>query len=1523
MQNKPMWKTLKFSDFILYFSLFLASAGILFGFRVFYAAGFGKILPNILFPQQILLCGISAPAFFAFLSCSPGMKPLSLSKTQRILCSFAYSFSAYALLQETAFDTLFLFVAFPLLFLSFEIVVQNGNSRNSLFFLGLLTVCLLVNTPLTATLALFLLLALFADNTQNTKILSRRFIHTVMLSLLALLISGISSVPSLFAYYEDAAERFYYGFDLTYPLSNFCSRFFMGSLTSSLFPWARGINLYFGMFFLLFVFLYFFNQTIALRQRVKNLLFLFILLCSLETSPMQYLFELFAVTDRQTVPYAFLLVFWCIKAAAAGLAQFKKMDKKHLAGGLSAFVLFSAFAFAGSCHNFHSVSLSSCFLFMGLYVLCVLCLYFLPDTGLVKLLLPCFIVLELFCNIFITTNQNFIPKDFLLEDRFIWNRSEEGSDGVSSDTPPYMDEYNAFADEYIDTQLVNTLNLLFDNVEFSEDGSSPDYDYELLNVIERANALCSKIGAEEPLFSPIEAEFDYPASDSYRITYQKNHMYNLFQNDYTTDYLTTVVPFRMTAHNQEPGTLVILEDFNDMLYSVPATEDDISFDGYLAFPASFTVSINFQLRGYYLNEAVYNEIPDLLVDYIDANSSVSLLPDYIGMGFTCIGILLFLLLYANKDRKKLYERLDSAGETLLSLPLWKKLYGFWRKNRIYCCAFLIPVALYLLTMIVFSCIPFGTHSFYDGDGLCSTLPTILDHYYNLKDGNLIFSMNGGYGYCIYNDFPLGTLEFILLPLSTYQVAVLVLLVEGLCLGFCSFTVVYYLTHRLTGQRALKSDFRLLIPALLYALNTYMLAMHGFVVWYYTFLLFPLLMLAMDYLMYRKKWMMYTIVLSLCIILNIQLALYACIFLVILFFTYHFDSFKDFVAKGLRFALFSILAALNGCFSIACTLFATSDSMYQESDSVFPALGFHTSYLEQWKQLMVFSDSRAVNDNDGGICIYMSILLLFLALVYFFSRKFSMKEKIRRLIPLLFLVISFNGKVSSFIWNGFHYQSNVPNRHVFIFAFLCTVIAYDGLRALKSVSLKKYFLYLLVLGAFFCLCQFLSEGNTLMAFISTLVLLAVYWMLHLLYRRGCIRHIPYHKLLVTVLLLELSANMFFTTSNYGLNNMTLVGPYEELEAFINGHLKPSESNSRIIFPSSLPLNLGRMYNAPSSGYFSSYATGHQIYLNTYYGFCSGVNYTITNYNSTPLGLALSGTKYCFFPVYSVDALPDLDNYNYLGCMNSHYIYEVPDTLSLGFYAPEEALMLQENAEYIPDFWNRFTALYTPEDSASLFTAQLLTYCDSTELTENSYNFSGSHYESLTPEEADVVIDEAETTSTSKVIRNLLINMKITPNKSGYAYLYVSEFVPLGYLDQTADITISYPNPSPVDDESYFLFTFNDEVFHAFMEECSKNQMEEILIDDNHITGVTNYDKDGYTILSLAYDNNWTAYVDGKETEVLDPYGTFMAIETPAGKHTIELVYTPYGMKTSLLITFFSFVLTFVIYGIDRKKKLFKF
>ena len=82
--------------------------------------------------------------------------------------------------------------------------------------------------------------------------------------------------------------------------------------------------------------------------------------------------------------------------------------------------------------------------------------------------------------------------------------------------------------------------------------------------------------------------------------------------------------------------------------------------------------------------------------------------------------------------------------------------------------------------------------------------------------------------------------------------------------------------------------------------------------------------------------------------------------------------------------------------------------------------------------------------------------------------------------------------------------------------------------------------------------------------------------------------------------------------------------------------------------------------------------------------------------------------------------------------------------------------------------------------------------------------------------------------------------------------------------------------------------------------SKNQLKNISIKNDTITGTTNYEKDGYTMLSLAYDKGWSAYIDGKKVAVENPYDAGIYIKTPAGKHTLTLKFEPYDF--SMLLDF---------------------
>ena len=74
---------------------------------------------------------------------------------------------------------------------------------------------------------------------------------------------------------------------------------------------------------------------------------------------------------------------------------------------------------------------------------------------------------------------------------------------------------------------------------------------------------------------------------------------------------------------------------------------------------------------------------------------------------------------------------------------------------------------------------------------------------------------------------------------------------------------------------------------------------------------------------------------------------------------------------------------------------------------------------------------------------------------------------------------------------------------------------------------------------------------------------------------------------------------------------------------------------------------------------------------------------------------------------------------------------------------------------------------------------------------------------------------------------------------------------------------------------------------------KHPASDLRIDDNTITSHVTLDQAGYLLMTIPYADGWTAYVDGKETEIIRADRAFMAFDLPAGEHEIILKYhTPY-------------------------------
>lgn len=61
------------------------------------------------------------------------------------------------------------------------------------------------------------------------------------------------------------------------------------------------------------------------------------------------------------------------------------------------------------------------------------------------------------------------------------------------------------------------------------------------------------------------------------------------------------------------------------------------------------------------------------------------------------------------------------------------------------------------------------------------------------------------------------------------------------------------------------------------------------------------------------------------------------------------------------------------------------------------------------------------------------------------------------------------------------------------------------------------------------------------------------------------------------------------------------------------------------------------------------------------------------------------------------------------------------------------------------------------------------------------------------------------------------------------------------------------------------------------------------------------KENLLFLSVPYDKGFTAYIDGKETDILRADWGLMAVDVPEGSHEIRFTYLPYGFRISCVIS----------------------
>ncbi|HAF26943.1 MAG TPA: hypothetical protein DCG85_06470 [Lachnospiraceae bacterium] len=1076
------------------------------------------------------------------------------------------------------------------------------------------------------------------------------------------------------------------------------------------------------------------------------------------------------------------------------------------------------------------------------------------------------------------------------------------------------DPFVSFCADHTDQSVFGIINTLEKRIKLSDEEAK---EVMLMDEFMVMNAKCKKLGISGPLFIPVDDAFvEFEDSDKYKITAYDNGIFNIKYVNSTPDKNdpSFTIPFKLTVKKVPDNDVYIYDTYSGRFLRYTPKQIESGETSYLMFEPRMYRDVNLRIPVYAIDPAVSDIAGKALLDYmVNEVKNASFIGDVIGIILSIIGVFIFIIMYFYNGREEIVFRINEGIRKICVSKKTERLYTFLWENRVYFISFLIPFLSWFTLLIVRDCMPFGINSLYDSDASATMLPSFWEFANITRSGNRYLSLSGGYGYSLYDPNPAGLFYRMLTVLGNGGIVSFWDIFECVLAGGCGLSFAYYMTHRMFLPKADKTDIKLLIPVLAYSLNSYIVAMHVYPMWFGNVIILPLFVLGFERMMKEKKYLLYGSMLILSAVVHIQLALHACIFMVLYFFTYKFEDIKDFILKGIRFAIVSILSALPLLAIVGNVLGSTDDSAYRDSDSLFPAFGFHKNFLDQWKQYLFMSETRTVSSDNGGLNVYMGIMILLFFGFFLLSKKRTIKEKLRLLIPVIVLTLSFNGQVLSFLWNGLHYQSLVPNRYAFLMVFMLCILSFEGIKEFledqKDRSVYKNLIIVLSgLVIFSLITYFIGSTREIKPHMASIILIVIYGVILFV----CLKKKAGMKVLSGIMasafFIEIITGFIYSSNVINYDEITMYGDIDKERAVFEELKERNDDFFRVSFPSCNFISGGMVYDVPSIAFFSSYANKHQLRSADLFGYGTGVNFLKDVNDSAPPMNSMQGVRYIAVPKVSKDFPLDIDFYDYVGETEMFFIYENKDALSLGLYMPLNVGEIADSSYNIAMLYNGISSSYLGEGK-DIFDMGVIG-----DVEENSHHFYTDYRgKKLSLEEANDLFKIYRENNVNRLENEVKMHISIRPEKKGWIYLLTSEVIPLGYYDGEGDFEAEIPCPiSAVTISEYYNYLIlNEDNYNALMSRFKEMSLKDHLMKNDTITGKTSYDKEGYTMLSLAYSNDYTAYVDGKETPTEDLCENVIFIKTPAGDHEIKLIFDPRKDPTRLIFSVFALALDVII------------
>lgn len=766
------------------------------------------------------------------------------------------------------------------------------------------------------------------------------------------------------------------------------------------------------------------------------------------------------------------------------------------------------------------------------------------------------------------------------------------------------------------------------------------------------------------------------------------------------------------------------------------------------------------------------------------------------------------------------------------------------------------------------------------------------------------------------------------------------------------------------------------------------------------ILFPLLILAIEEILRKRRWYLCTIFVAVSLLSNYYFLYMSTIGMGIYFLVRFFcrEEKEERTVKNFFGRAFTICGSYLLGAAMSCIVLATTFGLYvgsgRSGSAVIqtPSLFF---YQQDWLVRLFLTFPTTAN--SPGQWLKLGFLpIAFLAVVFLFGRKGRKELKLLSVISVILMAFP----LFAFIFSGF---STITNRWCYMVALLVAYIVADCLPQMREMTAKDKRLCVAVIGLYGCVVFFGYSHATRYMKLAFVFLAATYAGLMLMQKDSrYVRYVAKQSILILMTVVMVFANGYLLFGADGVVTEYMKPGATQRRAENTPLRAVSELGDDSFYRSATPqldystISSSIMFDYNTISMFNSTLNGS---IMEYLEQMGSTGYSVTQLfglsNRTFLN-ALAAVKY--YAYYDEPARPlpygyepvletELDGKRTTVCENQY-------ALPLG-YTYSEAISEEELEQY--DVLERQEVLMQrvmlkdadaqgTDGIASTLTPLEYTITETNRLrltedglvagdlpAEDDSVLAGDDAvadDGAAAAESDAVSNEDATAANSDGAANdnaaadgYFMRLEFEGKPNSETYVVLKNAVLKGNMSE-ASVTVSFYNEGnkltykfrPDDDrygtrqqdyvfnlgyhenaitsceirfsradtircDSMELYAQPMQNYAAYTEALTEDVLEKVEIGTNEITGAISLDEDKYLVLSIPYQNGWTAYVDGEEVGLQRANYMYMALPLSAGEHTVRLTFEIPAVKYALVIMPCSVVLFIglLVLGHVRRKR----